>query len=118
LDLETAGASVEFIKVDETSEAELARLEKLNVLIKEKHIPIANLDLHKPTHSEGQSFARLKLRKLDLAGAMADYNQAIRLDPKYSAAYDDRGNVKRQKGDLNDKERDDGEGERSCQAWC
>jgi tetratricopeptide (TPR) repeat protein len=42
-----------------------------------------------------------KQNKGDWDGAMADYNQAIRLDPKYSAAYDNRGNVKRQKGDLN-----------------
>jgi hypothetical protein len=37
-----ADAAVEFIKVDEASPEELERLEKLNVLIKEKHIPIAN----------------------------------------------------------------------------
>ena len=40
-------AAVSFVHVDEASEEELKRLEKLNVLIKEKHIPIANLDLHK-----------------------------------------------------------------------
>ena len=44
-----ADAAVEFIKVDEANKDELERLEKLNVLIKEKLIPIANLDLHKPT---------------------------------------------------------------------
>jgi hypothetical protein len=37
-----ADAAVEFVKVDEASSDELERLEKLNVLIKEKHIPIAN----------------------------------------------------------------------------
>jgi len=42
-------ASVEFIKVNEASPEELKRLEKLNVLIKEKKIPIANLDLYKPS---------------------------------------------------------------------
>ena len=41
--------AVEFVKVDETSSDELKRLERLNVLIKEKHVPIANLDLSKPT---------------------------------------------------------------------
>ena len=45
-----ADTAVEFIKVDEGNNDELTRLEKLNVLIKEKHIPIANLDLYKPTH--------------------------------------------------------------------
>lgn len=43
-----ADAAVQFVKVDEASAEDLARLEKLNVLIKEKHIPIANLGLHKP----------------------------------------------------------------------
>lgn len=43
-----ADAAVQFIKVDEASAEELDRLDKLNVLIREKHIPIANLDLHKP----------------------------------------------------------------------
>lgn len=43
-----ADASVEFVKVDEASEEELQRLERLNVLIKEKKIPIANLELLKP----------------------------------------------------------------------
>ena len=41
--------AVEFVKVDETSSDELKMLEGLNVLIKKKHVPIANLDLSKPT---------------------------------------------------------------------
>lgn len=45
----SADAAVQFVKVDEASPDELARLEKLNILIKEKHIPIANLDLYKPS---------------------------------------------------------------------
>lgn len=43
-----ADAAVQFIHVDEASPEELERLEKLNVLIREKRIPIANLDLLKP----------------------------------------------------------------------
>ena len=43
-----ADAAIQFIPVDEASKQELERLEKLNVLIREKHIPIANLDLFKP----------------------------------------------------------------------
>jgi hypothetical protein len=46
---ELAEAAVEFIKIDDSNKDELGRLEKLNVLIKEKHVPIANLDLFKPT---------------------------------------------------------------------
>ncbi len=48
---ELADASIEFVKVDEASPQELERLEKLNVLIKEKHIPIANLDMYRPTQA-------------------------------------------------------------------
>ncbi len=44
-----ADAAVEFVPVDEASEPELARLEKLNVLIREKKIPIANLNRRKPS---------------------------------------------------------------------
>lgn len=43
-----ADIAVQFVKVDEASDEELSRLEKLNVLIREKHIPIANLGLFKP----------------------------------------------------------------------
>jgi len=46
---ELADTVVEFAKLDGLKPEELARLEKLNVLIKEKHIPIANLDLLKPS---------------------------------------------------------------------
>jgi len=42
-----ADVAVQFVKVDEASPEELKRLEKLNVLIREKHIPIANLGLYK-----------------------------------------------------------------------
>lgn len=54
----TADAAVTFIKVDETSDEEIERLARLNVLIKEKHIPIANIDLYKP----GQVIAKVQLR--------------------------------------------------------
>lgn len=57
-----ADASVEFIRVDEASEDELKRLEKLNVLIKEKKIPIANLDLYKPSQVMEKVNARSKYR--------------------------------------------------------
>lgn len=43
-----ADAAVEFVKVDEASDEELDRLQKLNVLIKEKHIPIVNVDMYRP----------------------------------------------------------------------
>lgn len=53
-----ADVAVQFVHVDEASQEELERLEKLNVLIREKHIPIANLDLLKPS----QVVAELKQR--------------------------------------------------------
>jgi hypothetical protein len=53
-----ADAAVQFIKVDEASPQELERLDRLNVLIKEKHIPIANLGLYKP----GEVVAELQTR--------------------------------------------------------
>ena len=39
-----------------------------------------------------------KQRKGDLDGAMADYNQAIKLNPKDANAYNNRGNVKSDEG--------------------
>jgi len=44
-----ADVSVQFIRVDEASTEELSRLEKLNVLIREKQVPISNLGLFKAT---------------------------------------------------------------------
>ena len=43
-----ADAAVEFVKLDQATPDELERLQKLNVLIREKHVPIANLGLYKP----------------------------------------------------------------------
>lgn len=42
-----ADVAVEFVRVDEASEDELERLERLNILIREKQIPIQNLDFLK-----------------------------------------------------------------------
>ena len=36
----------------------------------------------------------------DYDGAIADYDQAIRLDPKFAIAYNNRGNARKAKGDL------------------
>ena len=57
-----ADVAVQFVRIDEASEEELARLEKLNVLIREKHIPIANLDLFKPGQVVSQVCDRLPYR--------------------------------------------------------
>jgi uncharacterized protein DUF3644 len=46
---ELADVAVEFVKVDEANPDELERLERLNLLIKEKHVPISNLGLFKPS---------------------------------------------------------------------
>ncbi len=43
-----AAAAVQFMPVDEASQDELERLERLNVLLKEKHIPIQNPYFFKP----------------------------------------------------------------------
>jgi hypothetical protein len=43
-----ADVAVQFVKVDEASPEELERLEKLNILIRDKHIPISNVGLMKP----------------------------------------------------------------------
>ena len=43
-----ADVAIEFVPIDEASSEELERMEKLNVLIREKHIPIVNLNLLKP----------------------------------------------------------------------
>jgi len=55
--------AVDFIKVDEANKEALNRLEKLNVLIKEKHIPIANLDLFKPSQvvKKVNTLSRIKM---------------------------------------------------------
>jgi lipoprotein NlpI len=42
----------------------------------------------------------LKKAKADPAGAMADFNQAIALDPKESNAFANRGNLRKSQGDL------------------
>ena len=44
-----ADAAVEFVKLDQATPDELERLQKPNVLIREKHIQIANLRLYKPS---------------------------------------------------------------------
>lgn len=54
-----ADAAVQFVKVDEASADELERLERLNVLIKEKHIPIANLDMLRPSEVVAELKRRL-----------------------------------------------------------
>ncbi len=55
----SADAAVQFVKIDEASPEELERLGKLNVLIREKHIPIANLDRYKPSEVVHAVNARL-----------------------------------------------------------
>jgi tetratricopeptide (TPR) repeat protein len=39
------------------------------------------------------------LEQNDFDGAIADYNQAIRIDPEYALAYNNRGNAKDGNGD-------------------
>ena len=44
----SADSAIEFVHFDETDEEQQAMLRRMNVLIKDKHIPIANLDLKRP----------------------------------------------------------------------
>lgn len=57
-----ADASVVFVKMDEGNKGEVERMEKLNVLIKEKHIPIANLGLYRPGQVVTEVAAKLPHR--------------------------------------------------------
>ena len=45
----SADAAIEFIHINEADEEQKARLERMNVLIRDRHVPIANLDKKKPT---------------------------------------------------------------------
>ncbi|MDY6954186.1 MAG: DUF3644 domain-containing protein [Thermodesulfobacteriota bacterium] len=57
-----AAAAITFVHADEASSEELSRLEKLNVLIREKHIPIVNLDLYRPKKVVEELKERLPFR--------------------------------------------------------
>ncbi len=46
--------------------------------------------------------ARGKRNKNDLKGAIADYTQALNLNPKNTTAYKNRGNARKAKGDLDE----------------
>ena len=80
--------AVEFIKVDEASKEEINRLEKLNVLIKEKHIPIANLDLFKPSQvvKKVNALSRIKMT----TNGHADAWHFFEVRPKTGASRPDR----------------------------
>ena len=74
--------------MDEASDAELERLGKLNVLIKEKQIPIANLDLYKPSDVVKELNERLPYEI-----AMAAHTEAWRyykVRPKYGVGKPDQ----------------------------
>lgn len=45
----SADSAIEFVHFDEADEEQRATLQKMNVLIKDKHVPIANLDVKRPT---------------------------------------------------------------------
>jgi hypothetical protein len=81
---ELADAAVEFIKVDDASEEQLSRLEKLNVLIKEKHIPIANLDRYRATQVVVKVSTQLP-HKFSLAAHAAAWKH-YKVRPKGGAA--------------------------------
>jgi desulfoferrodoxin (superoxide reductase-like protein) len=81
---ELADAAVEFVKVDEANKEELARLETLNVLIKEKHIPIANLSLHKPTQVVAKVQAKIP-HKFTIASHTAAWHY-FKVRPEAAAA--------------------------------
>jgi len=55
--------------IDEVNKDEVARLEKLNVSIKEKHIPISNLNLYKFTVGSHTAAARHHLTVRPETGA-------------------------------------------------
>lgn len=75
---ELADASVTFVKIDEANRDELERMEKLNILIKEKHIPIANLGLHKPGQVVTAVNAKLPYRFTTNAHARAWRHYKVR----------------------------------------
>lgn len=68
---ELADAAVEFIHIDEANKEDLSRLEKLNVLIKDRQVPIANLGLHRPKDVVNKVGKTLKKRFL-----MSDHTSA------------------------------------------
>lgn len=84
----TADAAVEFVRVDEASEEELSRLERLNVLIREKRIPIANLDLLKPSEVVRKINERCPYR-VSLR-AHTDAWRHFQVRPRTGALYPDR----------------------------
>src|SRR5215469_6512565 len=57
--------------------------------------PEANVQNARTYHERGLA----KKKKGDLNEAMADYNQALKLNPKLAVGYNNRGNVKLRKGD-------------------
>lgn len=93
-----ADVALQFVRINEASPEELSRLEKLNVLIREKHIPIANLGFHKPSDVVKELKTRLPWRLSMAVHTRAWRHFAVRpksgdpapekTDPRY-CVYDD-----------------------------
>ncbi len=61
-------------------------------------LPAGALAKEKPVDYNNRGIA--KKHKGDLDGAIADYDRAIQINPKYDSAYNNRGSAKQDKGDL------------------
>ena len=60
--------------------------------------PSGNLS-NSPTASQMTNSGKAKFNKQDYQGALADYTQAITLDPHYAEAYTNRGFARNAQGD-------------------
>lgn len=70
---------------------------------KHKGKPVREVDREYPVWllGSGMELAGEPRREIDWSKSIADYTEAIRLDPKDAKAYHSRGVAYREKGDLN-----------------
>ena len=84
-----AEAAVQFIHINEASEEELQKLLNLNVLIKEKQVPIANLDLLRPTQVVREVCARRPDQRFTMGMHTNSWNK-YRVRPKKGSQHPEK----------------------------